>query len=145
MAIDFRSTHGDLWQWCREQGFAGDPGRRLRVYVSAETHTWIQKTADLGGLGTAAIRWIPTDASLRMDVAALRRQIDADAAAGETPCVVVGTAGSVSTGAVDPLRDIGALCREYGIWFHVDGAYGGSRNPAFLSISWSTCTTTVSP
>jgi aromatic-L-amino-acid decarboxylase len=109
----------------REQGIAGDPGRRLRVYVSAETHTWIQKTADLGGLGTAAIRWIPTDASLRMDVAALRRQIDADTAAGETPCLVVGTAGSVSTGAVDPLRDIGALCKEYGIWFHVDGAYGG--------------------
>ena len=109
----------------REQGFAGDSGRRLRVYASAETHTWIQKAADLGGLGTAAIRWIPTDASLRMDVGALRRQIDADTAAGETPLLVVGTAGSVSTGAVDPLREIGALCKEYGIWFHVDGAYGG--------------------
>jgi len=109
----------------REQGFAGEPGRRLRVYASAETHTWIQKAADLGGLGTAAIRWIPTDASLRMDVGALRRQIDADTAAGETPLLVVGTAGSVSTGAVDPLREIGALCKEYGIWFHVDGAYGG--------------------
>jgi glutamate/tyrosine decarboxylase-like PLP-dependent enzyme len=109
----------------REQGFAGDPGRRLRVYASAETHTWIQKAADLGGLGTAAIRWIPTDATLRMDVAALRRQIDADTAAGETPLLVVGTAGSVSTGAIDPLREIGALCKEYGIWFHVDGAYGG--------------------
>jgi len=109
----------------REQGFAGEPGRRLRVYASAETHTWIQKAADLGGLGTAAIRWIPTDASLRMDVGALRRKIDADTAAGETPLLVVGTAGSVSTGAVDPLREIGALCKEYGIWFHVDGAYGG--------------------
>jgi glutamate/tyrosine decarboxylase-like PLP-dependent enzyme len=60
-----------------------------------------------------------------MDVAALRRQIDADTAAGETPLLVVGTAGSVSTGAIDPLREIGALCKEYGIWFHVDGAYGG--------------------
>jgi glutamate/tyrosine decarboxylase-like PLP-dependent enzyme len=109
----------------REHGFAGDSGRRLRVYASAETHTWIQKAADLSGLGTAAIRWIPTDASLRMDVAALRRQIDADTAAGETPLLVVGTAGSVSTGAIDPLREIGALCKEYGIWFHVDGAYGG--------------------
>ncbi len=56
------------------------------------------------GLGTASIRWIPTDARLRMDVAALRRQIEADAAAGDVPCIVVGTAGSVSTGAVDPLR-----------------------------------------
>ena len=66
----------------REHGVAGDSGRRLRVYGSVETHTWIQKAADLGGLGTASIRWIPTDAKLRMDVAALRRQIEADAAAG---------------------------------------------------------------
>ena len=62
---------------------------------------------------------------VRMDVAALRRQIEADAAAGDVPCLVVGTAGSVSTGAVDPLPEIGALCKEYGVWFHVDGAYGG--------------------
>lgn len=109
----------------REQGVAGDSRPRLRVYGSVETHTWIQKAADLGGLGTASIRWIPTDAKLRMDVAALRRHIEADAAAGDVPCIVVGTAGSVSTGAVDPLPDISALCREHGVWFHVDGAYGG--------------------
>ncbi len=109
----------------REHGVAGGSRTRLRVYGSAETHTWIQKAADLAGLGTASIRWIPTDARLRMDVAALRRQIDADVAAGDVPCLVVGTAGSVSTGAVDPLRDIGALCKEHGVWFHVDGAYGG--------------------
>ena len=109
----------------REHGLAGDSGRRLRVYGSVETHTWIQKAADIGGLGTASIRWIPTDAKLRMDVAALRRHIEADAAEGDVPCIVVGTAGSISTGAVDPLPDIGALCREHGVWFHVDGAYGG--------------------
>jgi aromatic-L-amino-acid decarboxylase len=109
----------------REQGVSGDSGCRLRVYASSETHTWIQKAADLGGLGTEAIRWIATDGKLRMDVAELRRQIDADAAAGDVPCLVVGTAGSVSTGAVDPLPEIGALCRERGVWFHVDGAYGG--------------------
>ncbi len=97
----------------------------LRVYASAETHTWIQKAADIAGLGTAAIRWIPTDDRLRMDVGALRRQLDADVAAGDVPGIVVGTAGSVSTGAVDPLHDLGAVCREYGAWFHVDGAYGG--------------------
>ena len=62
----------------REHGVAGESGRRLRVYGSAETHTWIQKAADLAGLGTASIRWIPTDGKLRMDVAALRRQIEAD-------------------------------------------------------------------
>jgi glutamate/tyrosine decarboxylase-like PLP-dependent enzyme len=95
------------------------------VYCSGETHTWIQKAADLGGLGTSSLRWIPTDQKLRMDVAALRRQIEADASAGEIPCMVVGTAGSVSTGAVDPLWEIGALCKERNLWFHVDGAYGG--------------------
>jgi glutamate/tyrosine decarboxylase-like PLP-dependent enzyme len=109
----------------REHGVAGAAGRRLRMYASVETHTWIQKAADLGGFGTGSIRWIPTDGRLRMDVAALRRQIEADAAAGDVPCMVVGTAGSVSTGAVDPLPDIGAVCKEYGVWFHVDGAYGG--------------------
>jgi aromatic-L-amino-acid/L-tryptophan decarboxylase len=108
----------------REQGVGGS-GSRLRIYASAETHTWIQKAADISGLGTSAIRWIPTDADLRMDVAALRRHIEADAAAGDTPCIVVGTAGSVSTGAVDPLREVAAVCREHGAWFHVDGAYGG--------------------
>ena len=107
----------------REQGVAADA--RLRAYASAETHTWIQKAADISGLGTAAIRWIPTDANLRMDVAALRRQIEADRAAGDTPAIVVGTAGSVSTGAVDSLREIASLCQQYGLWFHVDGAYGG--------------------
>jgi glutamate/tyrosine decarboxylase-like PLP-dependent enzyme len=108
----------------REHGVGGEPGRKLRVYASVETHTWIQKAADLAGIGTASIRWIPTDGMLRMDVAALRRQLDADIAAGDTPCLVVGTAGSVSTGAIDPLPQIGELCREYAVWFHVDGAYG---------------------
>ena len=108
----------------REQGVFEGPGRRLLVYASAEAHTWIQKAADLGGLGTASIRWIPTDESLRMDVTALGRQIEADVLAGHVPCLVVGTAGSVGTGAIDPLPEIGALCRERGIWFHVDGAYG---------------------
>ena len=107
----------------RERGVAA--GRTLRVYGSAETHTWIQKAADIAGLGTDAIRWIPTDGDLRMNVEALRRQITADTAAGDTPFMVVGTAGSVSTGAVDPLREIKDVCSEHGLWFHVDGAYGG--------------------
>ncbi len=107
----------------REQGVAG--GRALRVYGSAETHTWIHKAADLSGLGSSSIRWIPTDMDLRMDVDELRRQIEADAASGDVPCMVIGTAGSVGTGAVDPLPGIAAICREYGLWFHVDGAYGG--------------------
>jgi glutamate/tyrosine decarboxylase-like PLP-dependent enzyme len=109
----------------RELGVSENGGHRLRVYASIETHTWIQKAADCSGLGTAEIRWIATDEKLRMDVGALRRQIESDIAAGDIPCLVVGTAGSVSTGAVDPLPKIAEACREYGAWFHVDGAYGG--------------------
>jgi aromatic-L-amino-acid/L-tryptophan decarboxylase len=97
----------------------------LRCYASAETHTWIQKAADLTGIGTTGIRWIPTDDRLRMDVGLLASRLAADKAAGDLPFIVVGTAGSVSTGAVDPLVEIGSLCREEGVWFHVDGAYGG--------------------
>ncbi|HEV2074011.1 MAG TPA: aspartate aminotransferase family protein, partial [Thermomicrobiales bacterium] len=109
----------------RSGGMAANPGGALRVYASVETHTWLQKGADLFGLGTDALRWIPTDARQRMDVAALRAAIVSDEAAGECPFLVVGTAGSVSTGAVDPLPELAAICREHGLWFHVDGAYGG--------------------
>ena len=115
---------GSGWN-VREQGVSGSDGQRLRVYCSVETHTWISKAADLAGIGTSAIRFIPTDAELRLDVDQLQRQIDADVAAGDRPLLVVGTAGSVSTGAVDPLREIGSVCKARGLWFHVDGAYGG--------------------
>lgn len=109
----------------RAEGVAAGSAPRLRIYASAEAHTWIQKAADMAGLGTASIRWIATDSRLRMDVTALRRQIEADRAAGDIPCLVAGTAGSVSTGAIDPLREIAAVCNEHEVWFHVDGAYGG--------------------
>ncbi|HVQ15067.1 MAG TPA: aminotransferase class V-fold PLP-dependent enzyme [Vicinamibacterales bacterium] len=107
----------------RRDGLASS-SRQLLVYASAETHTWIQKATDLAGLGTASIRWIPTDDRLRMDVTQLERRIDGDIAAGHVPLVVIGTAGSVSTGAVDPLVEIARVCKERSIWFHVDGAYG---------------------
>jgi aromatic-L-amino-acid decarboxylase len=96
----------------------------LRVYASVETHTWIQKAADLFGLGTDAIRWIPTDDHQRMNTAALEQQIVVDAQNGDLPFLVVATAGSVSTGAVDPLEEIARVCRRHDVWFHVDGAYG---------------------
>jgi glutamate/tyrosine decarboxylase-like PLP-dependent enzyme len=103
----------------------GAPGAAgLRVYASAETHTWLQKATDLAGLGTNAIRWIATGDDLRMDVGALRRALDEDRAAGLRAMMVVATAGSVSTGAVDPIGEIATLCREFKVWLHVDGAYG---------------------
>jgi aromatic-L-amino-acid/L-tryptophan decarboxylase len=109
----------------RERGLSSDEARKLTVYTSAETHTWIQKAADLFGLGTDAIRWIPTDDQLRMDLTALESMIEQDVARGRRPLMVVGTAGTVSTGAVDPLPEIADLCARRGIWFHIDGAYGG--------------------
>ncbi len=99
-------------------------GEGLRVYASAETHTWLQKATDLSGLGTDAIRWIATDADLRMDPKALAETLDRDISAGLKPMMVVATGGSVSTGAVDPLRAVGDTCRKRDVWFHVDGAYG---------------------
>ncbi len=103
----------------------GVDGTRLRVYCSKETHTWIQKAADMAGMGTDSIRWIAVDNEMRMDLTSLREQIVKDLAAGNRPAMVVGNAGSVSTGAVDLLPEMAALCREFDLWFHVDGAYGG--------------------
>jgi len=99
-------------------------GKRLRVYCSKETHTWIQKAADIGGLGTEAVRWVATDDDARIDVGALRELIKSDIDAGDKPIMVVGNAGTVSTGALDPLPELAGVCREFDLWFHVDGAYG---------------------
>jgi glutamate/tyrosine decarboxylase-like PLP-dependent enzyme len=98
---------------------------RLRVYCSSETHTWVQKAADISGLGTDAIRWIATNDRMQIDTTALRQQIADDLKAGEQPFLVVGTAGTVATGAIDPLPELAAICRDLNLWFHVDGAYGG--------------------
>ena len=107
----------------RTGGLRGAPAA-LHVYASTETHTWIQKAADLFGLGTDAIRWIDVDGAQRVDVAALERRIAADRNAGALPFLAVGTAGTVSTGVVDPLADMADVCRRHDVWFHVDGAYG---------------------
>ena len=102
----------------------GVEGRRLRAYCSSETHTWIQKAADIAGLGTESVRWIGVDDDCRMDVEELRSRIKEDLAAGDEPFLVAGNAGTVSTGAVDDLKKIAEVCREFDVWFHVDGAYG---------------------
>ncbi len=101
-----------------------DGAKPLRVYTSEETHTWIQKAADLFGLGTDAVVWVPVDPYRRMDTAGLRKLIEKDLQAGLHPLMVAGTAGSVGTGAVDPLNELADICAEHDLWFHVDGAYG---------------------
>jgi aromatic-L-amino-acid decarboxylase len=107
----------------REQGVVNDAGRWL-VYASTEIHTWLEKACDLFGLGTRSIRAIAVDSERRLDVTRLREQIASDRRDGYRPFLVVGTAGTVSTGAIDPLPELAELAREENLWFHVDGAYG---------------------
>ena len=108
----------------RKRGVASGP--RLCVYASAETHTWLQKAADLTGLGTDAIHWIDGRQGMDLDELQVRYRRDRDD--GYQPFLVVGSAGTVSTGAVDPLPDLAAFCQEHKLWFHVDGAYGAFAN-----------------
>jgi len=109
----------------RTAGLCTEGAPRLRAYASPDTHTWIHKIADLSGLGLDGVRRVDTDGQGRMVVEALRSQIEADVTAGDRPFLVVGTAGTVGTGAVDRLPALRALCDEMGLWLHVDGAYGG--------------------
>ena len=113
----------------REAGVHRD-GSRLLAYASTETHTWLQKAADLFGHGTGSLRWIPVRDDLTIDVEALERRIEEDRREGHQPFLLVGNAGTVSTGAVDPLARLAAIAREHDLWFHADGAYGA---PAVVS------------
>jgi aromatic-L-amino-acid/L-tryptophan decarboxylase len=94
------------------------------LYASSEVHMSIPRAAALLGLGHAGVREIPVDGSFRMDVDALERAVGEDLAAGRRPIAVVASAGTVSTGAVDPLGPIAEVARRHGLWMHVDGAYG---------------------
>ncbi|MFT8777673.1 MAG: pyridoxal-dependent decarboxylase, partial [Gluconacetobacter liquefaciens] len=102
----------------------GVGGRRLVGYAAATAHGCIARAFDLTGLGTDALRVLPVDADHRMDLAALRAAIAADRAAGLEPFIVIGTAGTVDTGAIDDLDGIADIAAREGLWFHVDGAFG---------------------
>ena len=108
----------------RARGMVDEEARPLRAYASEGTHTWIQKAADLSGLGVDSVRWVETDDRGRMRLDVLRARIEDDLEAGDRPFMVVGTGGSVATGAVDPLPRLRALCDELSLWLHVDGANG---------------------
>lgn len=108
----------------REIGLQGGDHPRLMLYGSTETHRWAKSAAELLGLGSRAYRCAPVDAEFRLDTSALRRMIEQDREAGHRPFCVIGTAGTVNTGATDDLAALAALCREEDLWFHVDGAFG---------------------
>jgi len=97
---------------------------RALVYASQEVHMSIPKSVALLGIGRDNLRLIPTDSSLRMDTAELERRIAKDKAAGRIPLAVVASAGTVNTGAIDPLATIAEIAHRHGAWFHIDGAYG---------------------
>jgi aromatic-L-amino-acid decarboxylase len=108
----------------RATGFQGESAPMV-IYTSTQGHSCIQKAVELLGFGSDSLRKIPVDADYCMDVKALEAQIAADRAAGLRPACVAANAGTVNTGAIDPLDALADLCEREGLWFHVDGAYGG--------------------
>jgi aromatic-L-amino-acid decarboxylase len=102
----------------------GVEGASLTAYTSTAAHGCIAKAMDIAGFGSDALRSIQVDRFHRIDVAALRDRIVLDRQAGLNPFLVVGSAGTVDIGAIDDLVALSSLCREEGLWFHVDGAYG---------------------
>ena len=105
----------------RQDGLAG---AKLTFYGSVETHSSVDKAAELLGLGRASFRRLPVDAEWRLRLDALRTALAEDRARGYVPFAIVANAGTVNTGAVDPLEELAALARREGLWLHVDGAFG---------------------
>jgi aromatic-L-amino-acid/L-tryptophan decarboxylase len=116
----------------RRDGLAGGP--LLISYVPAEAHSCVPRAIELLGLGSGSIRLVPLPGG-RVDTDALRATIAADRAAGATPALLVGSAGTVNTGAIDPLEELADVAAAEGLWFHVDGAYGafGVLDPAIAA------------
>jgi aromatic-L-amino-acid decarboxylase len=96
------------------------------IYLTKEAHHGYNKIAHMTGLGRGALRTVATDRQLQMDVQDLERQVIEDRRNGFAPFMVVGTAGTTAVGVIDPLPEIGRICRAHGLWFHVDAAWGGS-------------------
>src|SRR4029450_10796778 len=111
----------------------GCVGPPLTVYVSREGHASIDKSMALLGMGRGQLRRIAVLDDFTMDLEALAQQVTADRANGYHPICVVGNAGTVNTGAVDPLAALAEFCRTHGLWFHVDAAYGGAAARACIA------------
>lgn len=111
----------------REEGMSGRPDLPLlRVYISEQAHSSIEKGVITLGLGQRALRKIPTDSDFRMDANALAAAIAEDKRDGYIPFCVVATVGTTSTSSIDPVPDIAPICEEHMLWLHVDAAYAGS-------------------
>ena len=97
---------------------------KIVLYCSAETHSCIQKSVEVLGLGTDAIRKIRVDENYKMDIDELIKTIDEDLAKGHLPFCIVANAGTVNTGATDPLDELTTISKKYNLWLHIDGAFG---------------------
>jgi aromatic-L-amino-acid decarboxylase len=114
-------------QRIREDGMSGRPDLPLlRVYVSEQSHSSIEKAVITLGLGQRGLRKIPTDSKFRMDVSALEAAIREDKRNGYLPFCIVATVGTTSTSSIDPVREMIPIGEEYAMWLHVDAAYAGS-------------------
>jgi aromatic-L-amino-acid decarboxylase len=111
----------------RDEGLAGRPElRRLRVYISTESHSSIEKSAIVIGVGRAGVRAIPVDDEFRMRPEALEAAIAEDRRSGWLPFCVVGTLGTTSSTSFDPAQALAEICEREGLWLHIDAAYGGA-------------------
>ena len=108
----------------RDPARDGVPGTSARIYASSEVHHVVNRAAAVLGLGRRAVHPVPVDAAGRIDLSELRRVLTADRSAGILPVALVATAGTVNTGAIDPIGLMAELAEEFGTWLHVDGAYG---------------------
>ncbi|HET6974781.1 MAG TPA: pyridoxal-dependent decarboxylase [Pyrinomonadaceae bacterium] len=114
-------------QRIREDGMSGRPDLPLlRVYVSEQSHSSIEKAVITLGLGQRGLRKIPTDSKFRMDVGALESAIREDKRNGYLPFCIVATVGTTSTSSIDPVREMIPIGEEFAMWLHVDAAYAGS-------------------
>ncbi|MDQ3754610.1 MAG: pyridoxal-dependent decarboxylase [Acidobacteriota bacterium] len=119
-----RALPGARDQGLRQRADAAD-GDAI-VYASEQSHYSLEKSVDILGIGRRNLRKIATDEHFHIRIDELRRKIESDLAAGHIPVCIAGAAGATSTGVVDPLAELADIAREYQIWFHVDGAYGGA-------------------
>lgn len=104
----------------------GIQGKRFVLFTSAHGHYSLEKAAQLYGFGSDAVKSVPVDKEGRMDPTALRSMVIAARDSGETPFYVNATAGTTVLGSYDPFDEISTVCKDFGLWMHVDGSWGGS-------------------
>lgn len=121
---------GSLSNWnaivlARNEKFGEKDFFRGVVYVSDQVHFSIFKSLKLAGIPLSNVRRLPADEAFAFDTKLLESQIRTDLQNQMEPFLVIGTAGSTSTGTIDPLKKLAELCKQFNLWFHVDAAYGG--------------------